>query len=49
MKDLSIYFEEWKKVRAEFKSEKEAIEVVKNDGDALQYVDSKFFSEQLKN
>ena len=28
---LSIYFKDWLKVRIEFKTEKEALEAVKND------------------
>ena len=36
--NISAYFKEWLKVRVEFKTQKDAIEAVKNNGDALQYV-----------
>lgn len=35
---LRIYLKDWLKIRVEFKTEKEALEAVKNNGDALRYV-----------
>lgn len=43
---LSIYFKDWLKIRIEFRTEKEALEAVKSNGYALQYVDSFFFERE---
>lgn len=40
---LRIYLKDWLKNRVEFKTEKEALEAVKRDGYALQFVNSSFF------
>ena len=43
MEKLKDYLKDWLRIRFDLKTEKEALEAVKNNGYALQYVNSSFF------
>lgn len=45
---LVAFYKDWLKLRIEFKSTKEALEAVKKNGYALQYVTSCFFKDVIQ-